>query len=192
MFTETLIDFLKDNEQSEVWQGIVNTFALFPKFKVELDDAEEEFNMYSMFKDEYGMRQIGQEDEQHFYFEVKRQLNKSLLEFNPKIKAFMAKWDGLLSRKERLSSSESREYENSSNGTNSQYINPINAQASVMSDKEDVLTSDSGNDTKDKTYDVIYSLVGKSNIDLMKDLMQLKNVYLSCLESFNILFMLVY
>lgn len=193
MFTETLIKFLNDNEQSELWQEIVGKFNMFPKFNIELDDNESyEFNMYSMFKDEYGMREIGQEDEQHFYFEVKRQLNKSLIEFNPKINAFIDKWNTLLSRKETLSSNESREYDNASTGTNEQFLNPINSSAYKTTDKESVSTTDSGSDSKEKTYDVIYSLVGKSNVDLLNDLLKLKNIYLSCLESFNVLFMLVY
>lgn len=192
LFTETLNDFLETNEETLEWQGIIQLFNNFPKFRVQTDNQDVEFNMYDMFKKEFAYREIGSEDEQYFYYQVERQLNKSLIEFNPKIKVYLEKWDVLMARKEKLSQLENSQYSNSSNGENKSYINPINSENARLSDKENVDTNDNGNEIKTKEYDVIYSLVGKSNIDLLKDLLQLKNIYLSCLESFSNLFMLVY
>lgn len=191
-FTETLLDFLRDNENSTEWQGVIAKFNNFPSFIVETDDEDITFDMYSMFKQEYGNREIGQEDEEKFFYEVNRQLQKSLVEFNPKIKAYTSKWSSLLSRKESLSSSEETEYSNESEGNALDYINPINATSQKLSGKTASNSNDGGTSSKSKTYDMIYSLTGKSNVDLMKDLLNLRNIYLSCLESFKDLFMLVF
>ena len=150
------------------------------------------FDMYSMFKQEYGNREIGQEDEEKFFYEVNRQIQKTIVEFNPKIKAYMSKWSSLLLRKESLSSSETNEYSNQSEGNALDYINPINATSQKLSGKTASNSNDGGSSSKTKTYDMIYSLTGKSNVDLMNDLLNLRNIYLSALESFKDLFMLVY
>lgn len=192
MFTETLIDFLKDNENKSEWQGIIAKFNSIPSFVVETDTENITFDMYAMFKQEYGNREIGQEDEEKFFYEVNRQIQKTIVEFNPKIKAYMTKWSSLLSRKESLSSSEANEYSNHSEGNALDYINPINATSQKLSGKTASNSNDGGSSSKTKTYDMIYSLTGKSNVDLMNDLLNLRNIYLSALESFKDLFMLVY
>ena len=192
MFTETLIDFLKDNENKSEWQGVIAKFNNIPSFVVETDTENITFDMYVMFKQEYGNREIGQEDEEKFFYEVNRQIQKTIVEFNPKIKAYMSKWASLLSRKESLSSSEQNEYSNQSEGNALDYINPINATSQKLSGKTASNSNDGGSSSKTKTYDMIYSLTGKSNVDLMNDLLNLRNIYLSALESFKDLFMLVY
>lgn len=192
MFTETLIDFLKDNENKSEWQGVIAKFNSIPSFVVETDTENITFDMYAMFKQEYGNREIGQEDEEKFFYEVNRQIQKTIVEFNPKIKAYMTKWSSLLSRKESLSSSEANEYSNQSEGNALDYINPINATSQKLSGKTASNSNDGGSSSKTKTYDMIYSLTGKSNVDLMNDLLNLRNIYLSALESFKDLFMLVY
>lgn len=192
MFTETLIDFLKDNENKNEWQDVIAKFNNIPSFVVETDTEKITFDMYAMFKQEYGNREIGQEDEEKFFYEVNRQIQKTIVEFNPKIKAYMTKWSSLLSRKESLSSSEANEYSNQSEGNALDYINPINATSQKLSGKTASNSNDGGSSSKTKTYDMIYSLTGKSNVDLMNDLLNLRNIYLSALESFKDLFMLVY
>ena len=192
MFTETLIDFLKDNENKSEWQGVIAKFNSIPSFVVETDTENITFDMYVMFKQEYGNREIGQEDEEKFFYEVNRQIQKTIVEFNPKIKVYMTKWSSLLSRKESLSSSEANEYSNQSEGNALDYINPINATSQKLSGKTASNSNDGGSSSKTKTYDMIYSLTGKSNVDLMNDLLNLRNIYLSALESFKDLFMLVY
>lgn len=192
MFTETLIDFLKDNESKTEWQGVIAKFNNIPSFVVETDTENITFDMYVMFKQEYGNREIGQEDEEKFFYEVNRQIQKTIVEFNPKIKAYMTKWASLLSRKESLSSSEANEYSSQSEGNALDYINPINASSQKLSGKTASNSNDVGSSSKTKTYDMIYSLTGKSNVDLMNDLLNLRNIYLSALESFKDLFMLVY
>lgn len=192
MFTETLIDFLKDNENKSEWQGVIAKFNSIPSFVVETDTENITFDMYAMFKQEYGNREIGQEDEEKFFYEVNRQIQKTIVEFNPKIKAYMTKWSSLLSRKESLSSSEANEYSNQSEGNALDYINPINATSQKLSGKTASNSNDGGSSSKTKTYDMIYSLTGKSNVDLMNDLLNLRNIYLSALESFKDLFMLVF
>ena len=192
MFTETLIDFLKENENKSEWQGVIAKFNSIPSFVVETDTEDITFDMYVMFKQEYGNREIGQEDEEKFFYEVNRQIQKTIVEFNPKIKAYMTKWSSLLSRKESLSSSEANEYSNQSEGNALDYINPINATSQKLSGKTASNSNDGGSSSKTKTYDMIYSLTGKSNVDLMNDLLNLRNIYLSALESFKDLFMLVY
>lgn len=192
MFTETLIDFLKDNENKSEWQEVIAKFNSIPSFVVETNTENITFDMYVMFKQEYGNREIGQEDEEKFFYEVNRQIQKTIVEFNPKIKVYMSKWASLLSRKESLSSSESNEYSNQSEGNALDYINPINATSQKLSGKTASNSNDGGSSSKTKTYDMIYSLTGKSNVDLMNDLLNLRNIYLSALESFKDLFMLVY
>ena len=192
MFTETLIDFLKDNENKSEWQGVIAKFNSIPSFVVETNTEVITFDMYVMFKQEYGNREIGQEDEEKFFYEVNRQIQKTIVEYNPKIKVYMTKWSSLLSRKETLSSNEENNYSNESDGNALDYINPINASSQKLSGKTSSNSIDKGSSSKTKTYDMIYSLTGKSNVDLMNDLLNLRNIYLSALESFKDLFMLVY
>lgn len=191
-FTETFSEFLLDNQDSEVWQNIIQKFSLFPSFKVVRDNEEYSFNMYDNFVEEYADREIGAETEQKFCFQVNRQLNKSLIEFAPKIKSYLDSWDKLLLRKETLNATESNEYNDNSNGDALDYINPINGTTNKLSGKTSSTTSGNGTYESTKQYEVIYSLTGKSNITLIKDLMELKNIYLSCLESFKDLFMVIY
>lgn len=191
-FTETLREFLENNENSVLWLEVINKFNNFYACTIKTENEDVVLSMYDMFKEEYLDFEIGQEDEQKFFNEVKRQLNKSLIEFNPKIKAYIDKWDNLLSRKETLNHTEENDFEGSRNDIERDYINPINKYGEKISNKNEFDNKNSSKENKTKQYEMIYSLMGRSNVDMMKDLLDLRNIYLSCIESFRNLFMLVY
>lgn len=191
-FTETLIDFLNDREESTEWQQIVTAFGNFPSFVVQANQTEMSFDMYDLFKQEYGYREIGSEDEEYFYHQVKRQLDKSLIEFVPKINSYMAKWGDLLVRKETLEENSGATYQSASEGNTASYLQPINMTAQKQATKDTSDVSGNGTETRQRTYQALLNLSGKSNIDLMKELLGLKNIYLDALKSFDELFMQVY
>lgn len=192
LFTETLIDFLEDREESVEWQQVVASFNAFPNFSVQGRLGTQDFNMYEMFKQEYGYREIGSEDEQYFYQQVKRQLDKSIVEFVPKINAYMSKWNDMLVRKETLEDSINASYGSMSNGEQASLLQPINATAQKQATRDTSNVSGQGTEVRTRTYQALYNLSGKSNIDLMKELLGLKNIYLDALKSFDVLFMQVY
>lgn len=191
-FTETLYDFLKDRETSAEWQGIISVFGKFPSFVVGAGQNEMNFDMYTLFKQEYLLREIGSEDEQFFYQQVKRQLDKSIIEFVPKINSYMDRWGDLLNRKETLNEEINADYESASDGNTASYLQPINMTAQKQATKDTSAVQGNGTETRQRTYQALYNLSGKSNIDLMQELLGLKNIYLDALKSFDILFMQVY
>ena len=150
------------NEYLSLW-------AKFPTFL--LDDLS--FSMYDLFYDKYQLREIGAESETLFAIYYKAKLEQMLVKYVPKIQMFITKWNSLMDRKIELSSS----------GSNSYFLNPANTTSTNLKlDDKNAFESTSESPL----------LMGTSNIDLLEKVMDLKDIYLDCLEEFNSLFILVY
>ena len=186
MFTETLNEFLENRELTAEWQAVKTLFDKFPSFNLNIDNAEDpadEIDFYSLFKIEYGNREIGQENENIFYHEIRRALNKALIEYKPKIdeyfKNFRDLMNPLVELEETISSSGS--------STNKVYLHPINTTATKLSDSAE--GSSEGSSTRGYQQQMTYN---DTKTKIIAEFLDLKNIYLSALEYFDNCFMQIY
>lgn len=207
LYTETFSDFLDRNEDSEVWQAIVQKFAKFPAFNLQALN----FDMYSLFRHKYDIREIGAETESLFTHFIEEKLNESLIEYAPKINLYVSNFAKLMDRKLTLTESHTDERvldrtvadTEAGDETKSNYLNPIAQAVGTGSDKtitrENVLRDNSNNRDEDSTYTVNFEgtkeqayILFKSNPELLEKALEIKNIYLEALNSFETCFMGIY
>ena len=207
LYTETFSDFLDRNEDSEVWQAIIQKFAKFPAFNLQALN----FDMYSLFRHKYDIREIGAETESLFTHFIEEKLNESLIEYAPKINLYVSNFAKLMDRKLTLTESHTdkrvldRTVADTEAGdeTKSNYLNPIAQAVGTGSDKtitrENVLRDNSNNRDEDSTYTVNFEgtkeqayILFKSNPELLEKALEIKNIYLEALNSFDTCFMGIY
>ena len=186
MFTETLNEFLEDRELSAEWQALKTLFNKFPSFNLNIDDAEEEadnINFYDLFILEYGDREIGQEYENIFYHELKRELNKALIEYKPKIDEYFKNFRDLMNPLVDL------EEKISSEGTsqNFVYLHPVNSTATKLSNSDK--NEGEGSSTRTYQQQMTYN---DTKTKIIAEFLELKNIYLSALAVFDSCFMQIY
>ena len=188
MFTETLNEFLATRETSDEWASLVALFNKFPSFNLNIDDTSEEatednINFYDLFKLEYGNREIGQEYENIFFSELKRQLNKALIEYKPKIDEYIKQYTDLMnplvSLEEKITSE--------GNSKNYVYLHPINATASKLANSDE--NNSDGSSTRNYQQQMTYN---DTKTKIIKEFLELKNIYLSALEVFDSCFMQIF
>ena len=207
LYTDTFSDFLNRNEDSEVWQAIIQKFAKFPAFNLQALN----FDMYSLFRHKYDIREIGAETESLFTHFIEEKLNESLIEYAPKINLYVSNFAKLMDRKLTLTESHTdkrvhdRTVADTEAGdeTKSNYLNPIAQAVGTGSDKtitrENVLRDNSNNRDEDSTYTVNFEgtkeqayILFKSNPELLEKALEIKNIYLEALNSFDTCFMGIY
>lgn len=207
LYTETFSDFLERNEDSEVWQAIIQKFAKFPAFNLQALN----FDMYSLFRHKYDIREIGAETESLFTHFIEEKLNESLIEYAPKINLYVSNFAKLMDRKLTLTESHTDERvldrtvadTEAGDETKSNYLNPIAQAVGTGSDKtitrENVLRDNSNNRDEDSTYTVNFEgtkeqayILFKSNPELLEKALEIKNIYLEALNSFDTCFMGIY
>lgn len=207
LYTEIFSDFLERNEDSEVWQAIVQKFAKFPAFNLQALN----FDMYSLFRHKYDLREIGAETESLFTHFIEEKLNESLIEYAPKINLYVSNFAKLMDRKLTLTESHTDERvldrtvadTEAGDETKSNYLNPIAQAVGTGSDKtitrENVLRDNSNNRDEDSTYTVNFEgtkeqayILFKSNPELLEKALEIKNIYLEALNSFDTCFMGIY
>lgn len=167
LFTETFNDFLARNENSTEWQKIVDKINMFPHFTL----GELDFDMYTLIKEKFGIREIGDETESIFVFEFNEKLNELLIAYKPKIEMYIANFANVLERKLSLHSS----------GDTGNYLYPIATQNGKLATNVDFKQD------KETALFII-----KSNAEILEQAMNLKNIYLDCLQGFEVCFMTIY
>lgn len=207
LYTELFSDFLERNEDSEIWQAIIQKFAKFPAFNLQALN----FDMYSMFRHRFEIREIGAETESIFTHFIEEKLNESLIEYAPKINLYLTNFAKLMDRKLSLTESHTdervldRTVEDTEAGdeTKSNYLNPIAQAVGTGSDKtitrENVLRDNTNNRDEDSTYTVNFEgtkeqayILFKSNPELLEKALEIKNIYIEALKSFEPCFMGIY
>lgn len=207
LYTELFSDFLERNEDSEIWQAIIQKFAKFPAFNLQALN----FDMYSMFRHRFEIREIGAETESIFTHFIEEKLNESLIEYAPKINLFISNFAKLMDRKLLLTESHTDERvldrtvadTEAGDETKSNYLNPIAQAVGTGSDKtitrENVLRDNSNSHDEDSTYTVTFNgtkeqayILFKSNPELLEKALEIKNIYLEALKSFEPCFMGIY
>lgn len=164
-YTETLDEFLSNN--AEYKELIKAKFDKFPKFTLYNLDI----SMWDMFVEDNGIREIGAETEYLFKRYLNRLVDNLLIKYVPKISMFIDNFNELFSRKIQLKD----------NGKNTYFLNPMqdNDEAKIVMqnvDKTEV--------TREQAL-----LVFKSNPEILKQIMELEDIYNACLEEFSKLFM---
>lgn len=156
----------KENGKEEY----LNLWAMFPSFTI--DDIN--LSMYDMFYDKYRVREIGVETEELFEIFYKSKLQQLIVKYVPKLNTFISKWNDLFTRKITLLNS----------GSNTYYLNPM------TSNTENLKIDDK--DSYENSQERPLSMFGKTNAELMKQVLALEDIFNDCLEEFSTLFMGVY
>lgn len=142
---------------------------LFPSFVIE----DEQISMYSMFKSRNLFKDIGCETDEMFEHELKRKLVEVAVEYNKKLTMYLANFDKLFERVLTLEYSSDNKY----------YLNPV---LPVTGDGGK-LQDQTKNDGKHQQAFGYF----KSNPDIMKAILDIKDIYTQALKEFDILFMVV-
>lgn len=167
LYTMTFADFLKKHGDSTEWQAVKTKFEQFPNFTL----GNMNLKMYDLLVEKYDIWEIGSEDENIFYHEFNEKVNELLIKYVPKIESYIASFSGLLQRKINLSQG----------GSTMNYLYPVSTQQGKISNE---VRYDGNKDS--------LLLIFKSNAELLTQVMNLKDIYLDCLEEFSRCFMTIY
>ena len=167
LYTITFTEFLRKHGDSVQWQAVKSKFAKFPSFTL----GGLNFNMYDLLVEKYDIWEIGSEDENIFYHEFNEKVNELLIKYAPKIATYIASFNDLLQRKINLSQG----------GSTTNYLYPVSTQGGKVSNE---VRYDGNKDS--------LLLIFKSNAELLTQVMNLKDIYLDCLEEFSRCFMTIY
>ena len=158
------------NNHVDIETEVEETFdKLFPSFVI----GDEQISMYSLFKSRNLYKDIGCETDEMFEHELKRKLTEVAVEYNKKITMYLSNFDKLFERVLTLEYSSDNKY----------YLHPV-------------LDFDGGGGKiqdqtrNDGTHQQAYGYF-KSNPDIMKAILDIKDIYSQALREFDILFMVV-
>lgn len=164
-YTETLDEFLSNNEE---YAGFIKQkFDKFPVFTL----YNLNLSMWDMFVEDNGIREIGAENEAMFKRYLNRLTDSLLIKYVPKIQMFIDNFNEMFVRKISLKD----------NGKNTYFLNPMqdNDEAKIV--MQDVNKVDT---TREQAL-----IMFKSNPELLKQILELEDIYNACLEEFSKLFM---
>lgn len=164
-YTETLNEFIVNN--AEYVELIKAKFDKFPSFSL----YELNLNMWDMFVEDNGIREIGAESEYLFKRYLNRLTDSLLIKYVPKISVFVDNFNEMFSRKIQLKDS----------GKNTYFLNPMQDNDENKIVMQDVNKVES---TREQAL-----IMFKSNPELLKQILELEDVYNACLEEFSKLFM---
>lgn len=166
-YTETLAEFLQHKEGTDELEKIKLKFALFPNFTL----YGLNINMWDMFVEDNNLREIGAETEYLFVNYLNRLTDNLLIKYVPKIHIFIENFNSLFDRKLKLTG----------DGKNRYYLNPMQDN-----DEQKIVMQNLTN--YDDNREVAMAMF-KSSPEIMKQIMELQDIYNDCLEEFSKLFM---
>lgn len=176
--TKTLKDYIE--EGGEMFE---NLFSHFPSFII---DDTLTLNFKDLFIDKYDIREIGAETDTLFAHYLKEKLNSALIEYVPKINTFIDNFNDLFKFTAKLEYSESK-ISNGSN-KNTYFLNPVNSSTGSLK-VQNVNQNEGGtSDATMRTRDGLLSY-RTSRVEILNEIMKIKNIYNECLNSFEVLFM---
>lgn len=167
LFTETFETFLERNEQTDEWKAVVELMSRFPTFTL----GGLDYNMYELLRQKYDIYEIGSEDEQIFYFNFRNKVNELLVKYVPKIQMFISNFANALERKVNLGQEAISE----------QLLYPISTESGQTA------TAVKANGSKEQLL-----MIFKSNAELLEQALNLKDIYLDCLQEFETCFLMLY
>lgn len=164
-YTETLDEFFEHNkEYKELIKVKFDKFPVFNLYNLNL-------SMWEMFVEDNGIKEIGAETEYLFKRYLNRLVDNLLVKYVPKIQLFIDNFNTLFDRKVKLVEG----------ATGTYFLNPMqqnNTENLIIQD----VSKYEGN--KEQAYSYF-----KSNPQIMKEILELQDIYNNCLEEFSKLFM---
>ena len=167
-YTELFKEYLAKNDvpNTKYTLFIKPKFSQFPSFNINGLNI----SFYEMFVEKYDLREIGSETEELFEHYLNETLNEMLVKYVPKLYLYISKFNNLYDRKIELKS----------NGDNRFYLNPVN---SVVENNK-LQNANEYSEIREKNLAPL-----TSNATLLKTIMDIKDIYNECLNSFNKVFM---
>lgn len=204
LFTETLKQFL-ENRGGDFSAPVNSLFAQIPDFEYQTIDGKSiKFSLKEMFVHDNQYKEIGAETEELWEYYLETRLDEVVVEYTPKIDLFLNQFGkGLLgrtvdvTRTEKVSGTRNSTRDTNGNNKDTTYVNPITKQSEKLTvqdvtDNEynDSATS-SGSTSEDRTVSEsrLYSVFGRTNAQLLEEVMELRNIYLEALHRLDNLFM---
>lgn len=160
-YTERFSDYIANG--GETYREL---FDKFPKFTL----GDLNFSLYDLFIEDNSFREIGSETEELFSYYLRRTIDEALVIFVPKIQLFIDKFMNVLDRKIELEQTDDMIY----------FLNPV-------TNKTEQLKIQDKNTIK-SVRDVSFNFI-KSNGQLMKEMIDIENVFIQALRYFDKLFM---
>lgn len=206
LFTETLQQFL-DNRGGDFSASVNALFKQIPDFEYQRTDGTNiKFSFKEMFVHDNRYKEIGAETEELFEYYLETRLDEVVVEYVPKIDIFLKQFgQKLLDRTADVKRTEtvtgSLDRKRNTDGTNkdTSYVNPITKQSEKLT-VNDVADSeyadsetlkDTRNENRTISENRLFSVLGKTNAQLLEEVMELKNIYLEALHKLDNLFMSV-
>lgn len=205
LFTETLQQFL-DNRGGDFSAPVNELFAQIPDFEYQTIGGKTiKFSLKEMFIHDNRYKEIGAETEELFEYYLETRLDEVVVEYVPKIDLFLQQFGKRLfdrtadvQRTEKITGSLDRTRNTDGTNKDTGYVNPITKQSEklTVNDVSDNEYSDNEklNDKRSEDRAVTetrLSVFGKTNAQLLTEVMELKNIYLEALGRLNNLFMSV-
>lgn len=206
LYTTTLKEYLDAYESSTEWTAIVNRFATIPTFNI----LGQSIDAYNMFKRKYLEREIGSETDQKFARFINMQLDVAILEFVPKISAFLTNYSVMFDKQIKTTKSGTEKTDHSDNHTGSyrdagsiasnDLLNPVTSTATKLKDRlvtDQDISRTFNNDKHTVDHDITFDWTIKQDLDMSNpELIELaqkcKNYYNEFIDSFDYCFMGIY
>ena len=203
LFTERFEDLLENqgygtDNQSQSLTEILNLMGQFPDFDFQSDAVHIEFNMLTLFIQDYDLREIGAETEELFMHHWRERANELLVKYVPKIKMWIDNFNDLFKFTVRLQLTENKSNSDSSSNsnTNRYYLNPVSTNTENLKvqdvDTSNGANSSSGSMSRGMSRDVLQTVWGKTRAMILQQIFDLQSVYLECLYEFEVIFMGLY
>ena len=190
--TETLAKLLEnqhygEQEQTAPLTELLGLMAKFPNF-IFGDDIN--FNFTNLFMQKYDIREIGAETEELFMHFWRETTNELLIKYVPKINTWLENFEKLFDFKVELSSRDVNDYADKT--TNTYYLNPVNKTVTSLKVQDVDESNNSGQNILSKTREVLQAVWGKTRPYILEQIMDLKDIYLDCLQEFETIFLGVF
>lgn len=209
-YTKSLSKLLQNQgygtaEETAALHSVVEIMEKFPDF---IFGEDYTISMKDLFLEKFLYREICVEDEDKFLHIWKRKANELVIKFAPRIKMWLDNFNDLFKFTVQLTVNDNQKFSNGSQ--NSYYLNPTTAntgvQKTIVVDEEnhtttttfsggnlkvqDIDTNDnSGEKNRTITRDVLQSVWGKTRADIMNKILEIDDVYNTCIKEFEVLFM---
>ena len=131
------------------------------------------YNVREMFIKRNLYKEIGSETQELFMHNLSVLIDEALTEFNPRLKILNENFNDLMKR----TIEETTHSEASGNTNDKNYLNPANATAAKLTDKNERETSSEFDETRQKSFGFVWS-----NGKLMAEALKIQNVFLQILS----------
>ena len=202
--TKTLEEFLEEEhfnttQQNEIMTQVFGYHDIpnvedrdglidkFPSFWFgDEDEHNIDLNFRYLFLNRYDIRRIGQEENALFLHYLREKTQELLIKYAPKIRQWQKNFNDLFKFTVKLERDDTDDY--TIDNKNTYYLNPANAATTNLK----VQDVDQSHKTNGRIFhserDVLQSVWGKTRADIMEKILELKDIYNECLNSYEVIF----